>query len=61
EVFGCGTAAIIAPVGGLVYKDSRYSINDGQVGPVAQSLYDELTAIQYGEKEDPYGWIHKIK
>lgn len=61
EVFGCGTAAIIAPVGGLVYKKEHYSVNDGQVGPVAQSLYDELTAIQYGEKEDPYGWIHKIE
>ncbi|MFX0117480.1 MAG: branched-chain amino acid aminotransferase [Candidatus Hodarchaeota archaeon] len=61
EAFGCGTAAIIAPVGSLVYKNERHLINGGRVGPVARKLYEELTAIQYGEKEDPYGWIHKFK
>lgn len=61
EAFGCGTAAIIAPVGGLHYNSEYLAINEGQVGPIAQKLYEELIAIQYGEREDPYGWMHKIE
>lgn len=60
EVFGTGTAAVITPVGSLTYKDKTYTIGDFKVGPLTQQLYDELTAIQYGEKADPFGWIEKV-
>ena len=60
EVFGCGTAAVIAPVGKLGYQDKAYSINGNETGPVAQRLYDELTGIQYGRIPDRFGWIHTI-
>lgn len=61
EVFGCGTAAVIAPVGRFGYGDEEYVVNDNQVGPVARCLYDELTGIQFGNRPDPYGWIYTIE
>jgi branched-chain amino acid aminotransferase len=57
EVFGCGTAAVISPVGRLHFKGRDYVINDNRAGPVSQRLYRELTAIQYGLAEDRFGWI----
>ncbi len=56
EVFGIGTAAVIAPVGRLGTEDEAVTINDNQPGPVAQRLYKALTDIQYGRAADPYGW-----
>ncbi len=56
ECFGTGTAAVISPVGALCWRDQEYLINQGQTGPLARRLFDELTGIQYGEKEDPFGW-----
>lgn len=61
EVFGCGTAAVIAPVGKFGYQDREIVINDNQVGPVAQRLYKELTDIQYGRTEDRFGWTLTIE
>ncbi|AEH45235.1 branched-chain amino acid aminotransferase [Thermodesulfatator indicus DSM 15286] len=60
ECFGTGTAAVISPVGYLAYKGKEYVINQGQTGPLAQRLFEELTGIQYGEKPDPYGWIQFV-
>lgn len=60
EVFGTGTAAVISPVGSLTYKDKTYNIGDFKVGEYTQKLYDELTAIQWGEIPDPFNWIVKI-
>jgi len=60
EVGACGTAAIISPIGeikdldtGEVYKYCK----DGKPGPVSTKLYNTLVGIQYGEVEDPFGWI----
>ncbi len=61
EVFGCGTAAIIAPVGSLYYKETAFSIRDGGIGPLTQKLYDELTGIQCGEREDKYNWVINVE
>jgi branched-chain amino acid aminotransferase len=61
EVFGCGTAAVIAPVGKFGYRDEEYIINHNQVGPVARRLYDELTGIQYGRLPDRFGWTYTIE
>lgn len=61
EVFGCGTAAVIAPVGKFGYKDEAYIINNNEVGPVAKRLFDELTGIQYGRIPDRFGWTMMIE
>jgi branched-chain amino acid aminotransferase len=61
EVFGCGTAAVIAPVGKFGFEEKEYLINDYQSGPVAKHLYDELTGIQYGRIPDRFGWTLTIE
>jgi branched-chain amino acid aminotransferase len=60
EVFGCGTAAVISPVGNLHFRGEDYCINNNESGPVAKRLYDELTGIQYGTKEDRFGWTETV-
>lgn len=61
EVFGCGTAAVIAPVGKFGFKDEEYIINNNIVGSVTQHLYDELTGIQTGQIQDRFNWIHTLE
>jgi len=60
EAFGTGTAAVISPVGQITYKDKDHVIAGGKMGELSQKLYDEIVAIQYAEKPDPYGWVEKI-
>ncbi|MFT7008730.1 MAG: branched-chain amino acid aminotransferase [Colwellia sp.] len=60
EIFGCGTAAVISPIGMLGFKGSEHIINDNQTGPISKHLYDELTGIQYGTREDIFGWIEQV-
>jgi branched-chain amino acid aminotransferase len=60
EAFGTGTAAVISPVGQITYKGKDYVITGGKMGELSQKLYNEIVAIQYAEKPDPYGWTEKI-
>lgn len=60
EAFGTGTAAVISPVGVLQWMDKRIEINGGQIGPVAQKMYDSLLGIQYGRLPDAHDWIIKL-
>ncbi len=61
EAWGCGTAAVVSPIGELCYKDKKYAINDGKIGATTQHLYDTLTGIQWGKIEDKFGWTYAIK
>ncbi|MFQ5832201.1 MAG: branched-chain amino acid aminotransferase [Candidatus Thorarchaeota archaeon] len=61
EIFGIGTAAIIAPVGSLYFKGKAYAVADGNTGPVTQRFYDELIGIQSGEREDKFGWVIEVE
>jgi branched-chain amino acid aminotransferase len=60
EVFGAGTAAVISPVGLLEYRGHAHTIADGATGALARRLFEELTAIQYGQRPDPYGWMRPV-
>lgn len=60
EAWGIGTAAIISPIGVLNYGGQDYVINGGEIGPFAQKLYDDLSAIQWGRGDDPLGWTMLI-
>lgn len=57
EVFACGTAAVITPVGTVKHEGGTYDIGDGSPGAVTQQLRDRLTAIQRGAAPDPHGWM----
>lgn len=56
ECFGTGTAAVISPVGEIHYKGRSYLINEGKIGEITKMLFDYITGIQYGEKEDLFNW-----
>jgi branched-chain amino acid aminotransferase len=60
EVFACGTAAVITPVGRVKGEHAQWLVADGEPGPVTMRLRAELVAIQYGHHPDPFGWIHKV-
>jgi branched-chain amino acid aminotransferase len=60
EVFACGTAAVIAPVGAVRSTTGDWRIGDGRPGPVMRLLRDELLGLQYGRRPDPYSWVHKV-
>lgn len=60
EVFGTGTAAVISPVGHLKWGDKIMTINNNEIGPISQMLYDTMTGIQWGKIEDEFGWTVKI-
>ncbi len=60
EVFACGTAAVIAPVGRVESASGGWRVGDGRPGPVTQRLRAELLAIQYGRGPDPHHWVHKV-
>ena len=60
EAWGCGTAAVVSPIGRLMYEDVEYVINGERIGEVTQKLYDTLTGIQWGKTPDTYGWVKTI-
>ncbi len=60
EAFGSGTAAVVSPIGSLIYKDKEYVVNGGKIGKLTQHLYDTLTSIQWGKAEDKFGWVVKL-
>lgn len=60
EAFGTGTAAVISPVGGLCYKERVISINSGKPGEMATTFFNELQAIQRGQREDRHNWLVRV-
>ncbi len=60
EVFGTGTAAVVSPVGKLRYMDDVMQIGGGEIGELTQKLYDEITGIQWGRRDDPFGWRMEV-
>lgn len=56
EAFGTGTAAVISPIGELAYQGNKTIINDNEIGPLAQKIYDTITGIQTGTAPDTFGW-----
>jgi branched-chain amino acid aminotransferase len=60
EVFACGTAAVVTPVGSVKSADAEWTVGDGQPGPVTMRLREALLDIQTGRSDDPFGWVHRI-
>ena len=60
EVFACGTAAVITPVGQFKSRDETLGSADAQPGALTLSLREELTGIQYGRVPDRHGWMHRL-
>ena len=60
EVFACGTAAVIAPVGHAKSTTGEWQVGDGTPGPVTLRLRETLLELQYGRRDDPHGWMRRI-
>lgn len=60
EVFACGTAAVITPVGEVKSAVGNWTIGDGNPGPVTMKLRETLTGIQNGTLPDTHNWMHKL-
>lgn len=60
EIFACGTAAVINPIGELRAGDSAWTVGDGGSGETTMSLRAQLTDIQDGRAEDPHGWMVRL-
>lgn len=61
EVFACGTAAVITPVGTVKSREySAFEINGGRPGPITTQLRAALLDIQTGQAPDTHGWMHTI-
>jgi branched-chain amino acid aminotransferase len=60
EVFACGTAAVITPVGSVKHAEGSFTINGGRSGEVSMRLRGALTAIQRGTAQDTHGWLTKL-
>ncbi|MCX4746622.1 branched-chain amino acid aminotransferase [Kitasatospora sp. NBC_01287] len=60
EVFACGTAAVITPVGSVKSARADWTVGKGEPGPVTMRLRETLLGIQGGTVADTHGWLHPI-
>lgn len=60
EVFACGTAAVVTPIGRLAGDGFDFTISDGEPGAITMQIRDHLTDIQYGRAADPHGWMTRL-
>jgi len=60
EVFACGTAAVVAPVGQVKSRQGAWQVGDGQPGPVTMRLRQALLDLQYGRTSDEHGWMQPV-
>ena len=64
EVFACGTAAVVTPVGQLAWDGGEVRSADpdvdGGVGPVTAGLRRALLDVQYGRTPDTRGWLTRL-
>ncbi|MFJ6699146.1 branched-chain amino acid aminotransferase [Streptomyces sp. NPDC091272] len=60
EVFACGTAAVITPVGHVKSASAQWTTADGRPGEVTMKLRKALLEIQTGKAADVHGWMHEL-
>lgn len=59
EVFACGTAAVVTPLGRLAWQGGELSMG-AEPGPVTSEIRSALLDVQYGRADDPHGWMHRV-
>jgi branched-chain amino acid aminotransferase len=60
EVFACGTAAVITPVGAVKSAHGSWLVSDGQPGAITMRLRQALVDIQRGAAPDRHHWMHPV-
>jgi branched-chain amino acid aminotransferase len=59
EVFACGTAAVVTPVGTLKWAGGEV-IGSTEPGSLTMQIRQALVDIQYGRADDTFGWMHQV-
>jgi len=57
EVFACGTAAVVTPLGEVKHAHGSFTVADGTPGAVTMKVREALLGIQQGTAPDPHGWM----
>jgi branched-chain amino acid aminotransferase len=60
EVFACGTAAVVTPIGALRWPGGEAVAGTGEPGAVTMKLRKALMDLQYGRVPDSHGWVRKV-
>ena len=61
EVFACGTAAVVTPVGSLKWDGGQVAGAGGdEAGELTMAIRRELVDIQFGRADDTFGWMHRV-
>jgi branched-chain amino acid aminotransferase len=60
EMFACGTAAVVTPIGRLASDDFDLAVGGGETGPVTSAVRSRLTDVQYGRAADTHGWMRRL-
>ncbi len=61
EVLCTGTAAVVTPIGSIMFEGKNHVFNDFKVGEITQKLYDLLVGIQLNEIETHYDWVVNVE
>jgi branched-chain amino acid aminotransferase len=61
EVFACGTAAVVSPIGTIKSALGTWVVGDGNPGSTTMKIRETLVGIQEGRVEDKHGWVKRVK
>jgi branched-chain amino acid aminotransferase len=60
EIFACGTAAVVSPIGLAKSAQGTWKTGDGEPGPITMEIRSHLLGIQHGTIEDKHGWNVRV-
>ena len=60
EVFACGTAAVVTPVGQVKSRVGSWTVAEGGAGPITMQLRDSLLGVQSGRLPDKHAWMFEL-
>lgn len=60
EIFACGTAAVVSPVGTARSAMGTWVTGDGTPGPITMQIRNTLLGIQHGTIADTHNWLKKV-
>ena len=60
EIFACGTAAVVSPVGCAKSAMGTWVTGDGNPGVITMQIRNTLLGIQHGTIADTHHWMKKV-
>ena len=60
EIFACGTAAVVSPIGAAKSAAGTWTTANGEPGPITMQIRETLLGIQHGTVADNHGWNVRV-